>query len=101
MSCIKLCLNIAHVTGVGSIISKGGCTNFQYLADPGEARGCSKALWRSHAQTVRDRSSSYNIDFVRVVNTRLNPKGHQNPISGLKVTAGNSQEYVCPVKIFF
>ena len=50
-----------------------------YLADPGEARGCSTnsfvidsvtapfpptALWRSHAQTVRDRSSSNKIDYV-------------------------------------
>ena len=53
------------------------------LADPGEARGCStkslvinsfidsfsqpfppKALRPRHAQTVRDRNSSYKIDFV-------------------------------------
>ena len=45
------------------------------------------ALRRRHAQTVRDRSSSYQIDYARVIKIFLNPKEHQNPISGLKVTA--------------
>ena len=31
MSFIKLCLNISHVTGVGSILPKGGCHNVQYF----------------------------------------------------------------------
>ena len=35
------------------------------------------ALRRRHAQTVRDSTSSL----------KLNPEGHQNPISGSKVTA--------------
>ena len=43
------------------------------------------ALWRRHAQTVRDRASSYKIDYVIVIKSFLNPKGHQNPISGSKV----------------
>ena len=68
----------------------------EYLADPGKARGCSikwvrkpfppTALRRRHAQTVRDSSSSYKKDYVIVLKNFLNPKGHQNPISGSNVT---------------
>ena len=70
-----------------------------YLADPGNARGCSTnslvihsfilsliqsvsqlfpptALRRRHAQTVKDRSSCYEIDYVRVIKNFLNPEGH-------------------------
>ena len=36
---------------------------------------------------VGDRASSYKIDYVIVIKNFLNPVGHQNPISGLKVTA--------------
>ena len=76
------------------------------LADPGEARGCSTnslvinwlidwvshpfpptALRRRHAQIVRDRASNYKIDYLIVIKSFLNPEGHQNPISGSKVTA--------------
>ena len=42
---------------------------------------------RRHAQTVRDRCSSYKIDYVVVIKTFRNPEGHLNPISGSKVTA--------------
>ena len=42
---------------------------------------------RRHAQTVRDSTSSYKIDYVIVIKTFLNPEGHQNRISGSKVTA--------------
>ena len=45
------------------------------------------ALQRRHAQTVRDRCSSYKIDYVIVIKIFLNTKGHQNPICGSKVTA--------------
>ena len=45
------------------------------------------ALRRRHAQTVRDRASSYEIDYVIVIKSFLNPEGHQNPISGSKVMA--------------
>ena len=45
------------------------------------------ALRRRHAQTVRDRTSSYKIDYFIVIKNFLNPEGHQNPISGSKVTA--------------
>jgi hypothetical protein len=45
------------------------------------------ALRRRHAQTVKDSSSSYKIDYVIVIKTFLNPEGHQNRISGSKVTA--------------
>ena len=77
---------------------------FKLLADPGEARGCSinslvinwlidsfsqpfspTALRRHLAQTVRDRCSNYKIDYVVVIKNF--PEGHQNPISGSKVTA--------------
>ena len=40
-----------------------------------------------HAQTVRDSSSSYKIDYVIVIKNYINPEGHQNPISGSKFTA--------------
>ena len=45
------------------------------------------ALRRRHAQTFRDSTSSYKIDYVMVVKTFLNPEGHQYRISGSKVTA--------------
>ena len=86
------------------------------LADPGEARGCSTntfvinsfinsvsqpfpptALRRRHAQTVRDSSSSYKIDYVIVIKTYLNPEGHQNRISGSKVTAILLKGWVLPI----
>ena len=44
------------------------------------------ALWRRHAQTVRDSSSSYKIDYFIVIKNFLNPEGHQNCISGSKGT---------------
>ena len=52
------------------------------------------ALQRRHAQTVRDNSSSYKLDYVT---TFLNPKGHQNPINGSKVTAILLKGWVSPV----
>ena len=72
-----------------------------FLADPLKARGCSTnrfviyllsepfppaALRRRHAQTVRDCSSSYKIDYVIGIKYFLNPKGHQHPISGSTFT---------------
>ena len=45
------------------------------------------ALRRRHTQTVIDSSSSYEIDYVIVIKTFLNPEGHQNRISGSNVTA--------------
>ena len=45
------------------------------------------ALRRPNAPTVGDRASSYKIDYVIVVKTFLNPEGHQNCITGSKVTA--------------
>ena len=45
------------------------------------------ALRRRHAQPVRGSSSSYEIDYVIVMKTFLNPKEHQNRISGSKFTA--------------
>ena len=45
------------------------------------------ALHRRHAQTVRDSSSSYELDIVIVIKNSLNPEGYQNLISGSKVTA--------------
>ena len=75
-----------------------------FLADPGEARGCSTkklcnsfidlisnpfpptGLRRRHAQAVRYSNSSYKTDYVIVIKIFLHPKGHQNPISGSEVT---------------
>ena len=89
------------------------------LADPGEARGCfinslvidsfihlliksvrqpfpPTALRRRHAQTVKDSSSSYKIDYFIVVKTILNPEGHQNRITGSKITAILLKGYILP-----
>jgi hypothetical protein len=38
------------------------------------------ALWRRHAQIVRDSTSSYKIDYVKEIKKFLNPEGHQNPL---------------------
>ena len=45
------------------------------------------ALQCRYAQTVRYSSSSYKIDYVIVIMNFLNLKGHQNHITGSKVTA--------------
>ena len=87
-----------------------------YLADPGEAsQGLlykqphdsfinqvshpfpPTALWRCHAQTVRDSTSSYKIDYVTVIKNFLNPEGHQNPTSGSKVTAILLKGWILPI----
>ena len=54
-------------------------------------------LRRRHAQTIRDGSSSYKIDYVIVIKHILNPKGHQNPISGSKVTAILLKGWILPI----
>ena len=41
------------------------------------------ALRRRHAQTVRDSSSIYKIDYVIVIKNFLNPEKHQNPTTAL------------------
>ena len=55
------------------------------------------ALQRRHAQAVRDRSSSYKIDYVIVIKNFLNPEEHQNPISGSKVTAFLLKGWILPI----
>ena len=55
------------------------------------------ALPRRHAQTVRDRVSSYKIDNVIVIKSFLNPNGHQNPINGSKVMAILLKGQIWPV----
>ena len=56
-----------------------------------------RAIRRHHAKTVRDSSSRYKIDYVIVVKTFLNPKGHQNCISGSKVMALLLKERILPI----
>ena len=51
-------------------------------------------LQRRHAQTIRDRSSSYNKDIFKVIKNFLNPRGHQHFISGSKVTAILLKEWI-------
>ena len=77
-----------------------------YLADLGEARGCStnslvinsvsesvslflSQLYAAATPKCLDIGSSsiYEIDYVIVIKNFLNPKGHQNPINGSKVKA--------------
>ena len=50
-----------------------------------------------HAQTVKDNSSSYKIDYVLVIKTFPNPEWHQNFISGSKVTAILLKGWILPI----
>ena len=59
----------------------------QLLADPGGQRFPPTALRLRHAKKARDSNYSYKKDYVIMINNFLNPEGHQNPFSGLKVTA--------------
>ena len=56
-----------------------------------------RTLRRRHAKTVRDSTSSYKIDYVIVIKNFLNPEGHQNPISGSKVTAILLKGWILPI----
>ena len=55
------------------------------------------ALRRRHAQTVRDSTSSYKIDYVIVIKKLLNPEWHQNPTGGSKVTAILLKGWILPI----
>ena len=55
------------------------------------------ALGRWHAQTVRYNSSSYEIDYFIVIKNFQNPKRHQNPISGSKVTDILLKGWIWPI----
>ena len=46
---------------------------------------------------VRDSTSSYKIDDVIVIKNFLNSEGHQNPISGSKVTAILLKGWILPI----
>ena len=50
-----------------------------------------------HAQTVRDSSSSFKVDYVIVIKNFRNPEGHQNSISGSKVTAILLKGLILPI----
>ena len=84
----------------------------EYLADPGEARGCSTntfvinsvtqsvsdpfppaSLRRRHAQTVNDSSSTFIIEIKNF----LNPEGHHNFITGSKVVAFLLKGWILPI----
>ena len=55
------------------------------------------ALRRRHTQTVKDSSLSYKIDYVKVMKSFLNPKGHQNGISGSKITVILPEGLILPI----
>ena len=55
------------------------------------------ALRLRHAQTVRDRCSSYKTDYVIVIKNFLNPEGHQHPISGSKVMDILLKGWILPI----
>ena len=55
------------------------------------------ALQRHHTQTVREMSSSYEIDYVIMINNFLNPEGHENPISASKVKAILLKGWILPI----
>ena len=68
----------------------------QYLiiSRPGRSQGL---LYKQPHQTFRDSNSSYKIDYVILIKTCLNPKGHQNPISGSKVSAILLKGWILPI----
>ena len=45
------------------------------------------ALRRRHAQTVKDSTSSYKMNYVIEIKNFQNSEGHQNIVSCVKVTA--------------
>ena len=55
------------------------------------------ALRHCHAQTVRDRSSSYKTGYEIVIKNFLHPKGHQSPISGSKVMVTLPNGWILPI----
>ena len=55
------------------------------------------ALQRRHAQTVRDSSFSYKIDYLKVIKNFLNPEGHQNSFNGSKVTTILLKRQILPI----
>ena len=55
------------------------------------------ALRRRHAQTVRASTSSYKKDYFIGIKTFLNPEGHQNRITGSKVTAILLKRWILPI----
>ena len=46
---------------------------------------------------VKYSTSSYKINYVIVIKNSLNPEGHQNPISGLKVMAILLKGWILPI----
>ena len=89
-----------HIFGTMPKTMSKNNTDSGLLADQGEARGCSTnslALRRRHAQTVRDGTSSYKIDYVIMIKNFLNPKEHQNPFRVSKVTAILLKGWICPM----
>ena len=46
---------------------------------------------------LRDSSSSYKLDYVIGIKTFLNPEGHQNGITGSKVTAILLKRWILPI----
>ena len=52
---------------------------------------------RRPAQTIRARSSNHKIDYDIGIKNFLNPKGHQHPISGSKVTAILLKGWILPM----
>ena len=55
------------------------------------------ALQCRYTQTVGDKPSGYKVDSVIVIKKFLNPEGHQNPISGSKVTAVLLKGWILPI----
>ena len=71
------------------IISRPGRSQGLLYKQPQDSLIKSVSLFlpqRRHAQMVRDSPFSYKIDYVIVIKNFLNRKGHQDPISGSKVT---------------
>ena len=71
------------------------------LADPGEARGCStnNFVTDSFINSVMVRENIFTAPprHVTIFSEILNPKGHPNCITGLKVLATLLNEWILPI----
>ena len=54
-------------------------------------------LRRCHALTVADGALSHNIDYVTIFEKILNTEGHQNRITGSKVTQILLNGWILPI----
>ena len=98
-----------HVALFDQLFCSSSSMSHIFLADPGEARGCSTntsviqwlfvkiSLRRCHAPMVEDGAFSHKIDYVTICYEILNPEGHPNWTTGSIVTAILLNRLILPI----